>query len=179
MKRTASQVSIKMEPKSENFDTVSQSNELQDDNDYESSLNQSFDTSNTSKIDEMGDEFMEEEEHEHTPEENTSIKYIPKLNRSSSSSSPDAGNQTTLDPDNWTVDDVVQFLTLNDCTAHCDAFASSNVNGKRMLELTKDDIITLLGMKVGPALKIFDLIQQLKCRVNPKLMKNSLNKKFL
>lgn len=47
-----------------------------------------------------------------------------------------------------------------------------------MIKLTKDDIITLLEMKVKPALKICDLIQQLKCHMNPKLLKSSLAIKF-
>lgn len=50
-----------------------------------------------------------------------------------------------------------------------------------MLNLTKDEIIEL-GMKVGPALKIYDLIQQLKRKIDPiqsRLMKANLNKKFL
>jgi SAM domain (Sterile alpha motif) len=50
-----------------------------------------------------------------------------------------------------------------------------------LLQLTKDDIIELLGMKVGPALKIYDLIQQLKNKANPnpRGMKAVFNKKIL
>lgn len=114
----------------------------------------------------------------------TPQKYIPKLSHSSSAnSSPEtdssAAGTTNLQPETWTMDEVIQFLTLNDCKSHCESFTASQVDGKRMLELTKDDIITLLGMKVGPALKIFDLIQQLKCRVNPRLKNSSLSRKFL
>lgn len=75
-----------------------------------------------------------------------------------------------------------QFLRINDCTAHCDTFSRNKVDGKRLLQLSKDEIIALLGMKVGPALKILDLIQQLKCKVNPtksRMMKANINKKFL
>nr|5J8Y_C Chain C, Polycomb protein Sfmbt [Drosophila melanogaster]5J8Y_D Chain D, Polycomb protein Sfmbt [Drosophila melanogaster] len=70
-------------------------------------------------------------------------------------------------PDTWNVYDVSQFLRVNDCTAHCDTFSRNKIDGKRLLQLTKDDIMPLLGMKVGPALKISDLIAQLKCKVNP------------
>lgn len=121
--------------------------------------------------------------------ESTPQKYIPKLSYSSSSannsppesptSSSSSTGGTSLQPETWTMDEVVQFLTINDCKSHCESFIASQVDGKRMLELTKDDIITLLGMKVGPALKIFDLIQQLKLRVNPRLKNNSLSRKFL
>lgn len=65
-------------------------------------------------------------------------------------------------PELWTVAEVCQFLTDHDCAAHCESFKKHLVDGKSLVKMSKDDIITVLGMKVGPALKIFDLIQQLK-----------------
>ncbi|XP_017469207.1 PREDICTED: polycomb protein Sfmbt [Rhagoletis zephyria] len=118
-------------------------------------------------------------------------KYIPRLIESSSNdnnSSGSSGNNNSqnadphadLMPDTWNVYDVSQFLRVNDCTAHCDTFLRNKIDGKRLLQLSKDEIITLLGMKVGPALKISDLIQQLKCRVNPgKSRMHKANKTFL
>lgn len=166
--------------------------EEDDDDDYESSLNQSFDASTTSKNDDLTDLDFNNDQQElmttsssimpnvQQPEEELPmLKYIPRLNRSSNTNSPDKADSTQLCPDTWTNDDVIQFLTTNDCSLHCESFSAAAVDGKRLLELTKDDIITLLGMKVGPALKIYDLIQQLKCRINPKLLKGSMNKKFL
>jgi hypothetical protein len=41
------------------------------------------------------------------------------------------------------------------------------IDGRTLLTLTKDQIIDLTGMKVGPSLKIYDLIQQLKIKLNP------------
>jgi hypothetical protein len=41
------------------------------------------------------------------------------------------------------------------------------IDGQALLTLTKDQIIDLTGMKVGPSLKIYDLIQQLKIKINP------------
>ncbi|XP_016984365.1 polycomb protein Sfmbt isoform X1 [Drosophila rhopaloa] len=92
----------------------------------------------------------------------TNNKYIPRLADIDSSEA-----HLELVPDSWNVYDVSQFLRVNDCTAHCDTFSRSKIDGKRLLQLTKDDIMPLLGMKVGPALKISDLIAQLKCKVNP------------
>lgn len=82
-------------------------------------------------------------------------------------------------PETWNVYDVSQFLRVNDCTAHCDTFSRNKIDGKRLLQLSKDEIITLLGMKVGPALKIYDLIQQLKCKVNPGKSRMHKNNKYL
>lgn len=73
-------------------------------------------------------------------------------------------------------------MRVNDCTTHCETFSRNKVDGKKLLFLTKDEIIEMLGMKVGPAIKIFDLIQQLKCKIDPiqsRLMKSNLTKKFL
>ncbi|KAJ8730657.1 hypothetical protein PYW08_002070 [Mythimna loreyi] len=69
----------------------------------------------------------------------------------------------SVDPENWTTADVARFLTVNDCQPYCVNF--TNITGPMMLQLTKDEIIELLEMKVGPSLKIFDLIQQLKCKI--------------
>lgn len=69
----------------------------------------------------------------------------------------------SVDPENWTTADVAKFLTVNDCQPYCVNFA--HITGPMMLQLSKDEIIELLEMKVGPSLKIFDLIQQLKCKI--------------
>lgn len=186
-KRSSNQLSVKLEPKMEPVESrETPGMEEDDDDDYESSLNQSFDASTTSKNDELTDQDFNNDQQDlsnsmqsSAPDQPPPHKYIPKLNRSSNTSSPDKTDSLQLCPDTWTNDDVVQFLTVNDCTIHCESFREAKVDGKRMLELTKDDIITLLDMKVGPALKICDLIEQLKCRINPKLMKGNMNKKFL
>ncbi|KAL0881053.1 hypothetical protein ABMA27_002186 [Loxostege sticticalis] len=69
----------------------------------------------------------------------------------------------TVEPENWSTADVAKFLTVNDCQPYCVNF--SHITGPMMLQLSKDEIIELLEMKVGPSLKIFDLIQQLKCKI--------------
>ncbi|XP_038214551.1 polycomb protein Sfmbt-like [Zerene cesonia] len=93
------------------------------------------------------------------PEQSSDEKIIPRL----------VNNSVPLDvlnavePENWTTSDVAKFLTVNDCQPYCINFA--HINGPMMLQLSKDEIIELLEMKVGPSLKIFDLIQQLKCKI--------------
>ncbi|XP_037042262.1 polycomb protein Sfmbt isoform X3 [Bradysia coprophila] len=86
-------------------------------------------------------------------------KNIPRL-----SESPDL---TDVDCVNWTADDVAEFLRVNDCPAHANAFINKDITGEKMLKLTNNDIITMIGLKVGPALKIFDLIQQLRSKMRP------------
>ncbi|XP_055709587.1 polycomb protein Sfmbt isoform X2 [Phlebotomus papatasi] len=111
----------------------------------------------------------------------SSPKFIPRLNDTGNSpdvtGAPSASNDMELCPEVWNIFDVATFLRVNDWTAYCDTFSRNKVDGKRLLELTKDEIITMLGMKVGPSLKIYDLIQQLKCKLNP--TQSRRNKKFL
>ncbi|XP_060530236.1 polycomb protein Sfmbt isoform X2 [Cylas formicarius] len=92
-----------------------------------------------------------------------SSKLIPRLIDNSSSSC----DVSELCPDDWAVSDVVEFMRINDCANYCESFMRKEVDGKKMLNLTKEDIIDYTGGKVGPSLKIFDLIQQLKIKVNP------------
>nr|XP_049466462.1 polycomb protein Sfmbt isoform X4 [Anopheles coluzzii] len=101
---------------------------------------------------------------------------------SSSSFGMAVTNSGQIMPESWEVKDVATFLTINDCAVHAEQFVQKDIDGKRLLELSKDDIITLLNLKVGPALKIFDLIQQLKCKIDPTKLRHlskATGKKFL
>lgn len=95
---------------------------------------------------------------------NKASKYIPCLITSSASISQGSANDELL-PDAWTVFEVGQFLRINDCAAHCDTFAQNAVDGKRLLELSNDEIVKMFDMRVGPAVKIENLIQQLKVKM--------------
>lgn len=75
--------------------------------------------------------------------------------------------------------DVGQFLRINDCAAHCDTFAQSSVDGKRLLQLTNDEIVQMFDMRVGPAVKIENLIQQLKVKMkSSQRLSTSKTKKY-
>ncbi|TGZ47018.1 Polycomb protein Sfmbt [Temnothorax longispinosus] len=106
----------------------------------------------------------------------TSTKYIPRL-----ADGVQRGSESgDLVPSEWNVFDVAQFLRVNDCATYCDNFSKRKIDGKTLLTLTKDQIIDLTGIKLGPSLKIFDLIQQLKIKVNPAQERLKLGlKKFL
>lgn len=73
-----------------------------------------------------------------------------------------------LHPQHWSPSEVTRFLRINDCGPYCQEFSEREVNGTKLLGLTKESIMTMTGMKVGPSLKIFDLIQQLKAEFKGK-----------
>uniref|UniRef100_A0A0A9XY93 Polycomb protein Sfmbt n=1 Tax=Lygus hesperus TaxID=30085 RepID=A0A0A9XY93_LYGHE len=91
-------------------------------------------------------------------------KVIPRLVDTS-----EPVNLADVDLSSWDPSDVAEFLTINNCGLYCEGFRNECIDGKSLLSLTKDQIIDLTGKKVGPSLKIFDLIQQLKIKVNPAL----------
>lgn len=65
-------------------------------------------------------------------------------------------------PKLWGVQDVCLFLSINDCAAYKDAFLKKNVTGQQFLDLSAEQIISLAGTKVGPSLRITQLLQQLR-----------------
>lgn len=48
---------------------------------------------------------------------------------------------------------------------YCILFFPQDIDGKKFLTLTKEQIVNLTGMKVGPSLKVYDLIQMLKAKI--------------
>ncbi|KAF0312320.1 Polycomb protein Sfmbt [Amphibalanus amphitrite] len=59
------------------------------------------------------------------------------------------------------------FCESTECTAYCDNFERAGVDGPRLLELTKHEVLELACWKVGPSLKIENLVQKLRARVAP------------
>ncbi|KAL1506365.1 hypothetical protein ABEB36_005740 [Hypothenemus hampei] len=97
-------------------------------------------------------------------------KLIPRLIDNVTANSSETNGE--LCPDEWNVFDVAQFLRVNDCANYCDAFSKQKITGKVLLSLNKEDILEYTGGKVGPSLKIFDLIQQLKMKVKPNQLRH-------
>jgi hypothetical protein len=79
----------------------------------------------------------------------------------------DDEDDITLSPLEWDCNDVIEFLKRSNCSQHCELFMKHKIDGKKLLQLSQNEIIQLLGMKVGPAIKVFDLIQQIKANVAP------------
>lgn len=79
----------------------------------------------------------------------------------------DEEDDITLSPLEWDCNDVLEFLKRSNCSQHCELFMKHKIDGKKLLQLSQTEIIQLLGMKVGPAIKVYDLIQQIKAKVAP------------
>ncbi|KAK3100006.1 hypothetical protein FSP39_013414 [Pinctada imbricata] len=76
-----------------------------------------------------------------------------------------ANRQVTIPPPEWTVSDVCYFLKSHDCASYCESFVKMGIDGKKLLDLTREQIVNLTGMRVGASLKISDLIQKMKSKL--------------
>ncbi|XP_072460373.1 lethal(3)malignant brain tumor-like protein 4 isoform X2 [Notamacropus eugenii] len=60
---------------------------------------------------------------------------------------------------NWTVDEVANFVqSLPGCEEHSRYFKKEQIDGKAFLLLTQTDIVKVMHIKLGPALKIYNSI---------------------
>lgn len=64
-----------------------------------------------------------------------------------------------------TVSSLDQVSRYRLSSQHTFLFYLQNIDGKTFVNLTKEQIVSLTGMKVGSSLKIFELIQVLKSKM--------------
>ncbi|XP_070197617.1 MBT domain-containing protein 1-like isoform X1 [Littorina saxatilis] len=69
-------------------------------------------------------------------------------------------------PESWSAQDVCLFLSANDCGACSEAVLRKNMSGRDLLALSAEEEISLAGTKVGPSLRITQLLQQLRSYAN-------------
>lgn len=68
------------------------------------------------------------------------------------------------DPTIWTIDNVICHLGRLDASLrpHVEMFRSHEIDGNALLLLTSDVMMKYMGMKLGPALKICNIISMIK-----------------
>ncbi|XP_070552732.1 MBT domain-containing protein 1-like [Ptychodera flava] len=96
------------------------------------------------------------------------VSTVPTLSspvQAPSNLTPSVMEYDLSEPARWGVLQVMQFLKENECGAYTESFRKQQIDGKKLLSLTKEQICNLTGMKVGPSLKIYEHIQQLKARL--------------
>lgn len=85
----------------------------------------------------------------------------------SADSSSDVKMDTKIEEDipnafHWTTSDVVSFFRHKGFTEEANVFKEQEIDGKSLLLLKRSDVIEGLSLKLGPALKIYDLISKLQ-----------------
>lgn len=66
----------------------------------------------------------------------------------------------------WTIEDVIRFIAVQDpaLAVHADLFRKHEIDGKALLLLNSDMMMKYMGLKLGPALKICNLVSRVKGR---------------
>ncbi|XP_024144286.1 scm-like with four MBT domains protein 2 isoform X1 [Oryzias melastigma] len=72
--------------------------------------------------------------------------------------------QLVLDrnPLDWSVDDVVQFITATDCASLANIFREQDIDGQALLLLTLPTVQECMDLKLGPAIKLCHQIERVK-----------------
>ncbi|XP_012063752.1 PREDICTED: polycomb protein Scm [Atta cephalotes] len=96
-------------------------------------------------------------------------KSIPELEAATSTTqSNEASGSRTLpiEPGEWTIEDVIHFIAITDpiLGQHADLFKKHEIDGKALLLLNSDMMMKYMGLKLGPALKICNLVNRIKGR---------------
>lgn len=71
-------------------------------------------------------------------------------------------------PGDWSIEEVIQFIETNDISlaVHGDLFRKHEIDGKALLLLTSEMMMKYMGLKLGPALKICNLVNKVNGRRN-------------
>lgn len=63
----------------------------------------------------------------------------------------------------WTVSDVCEFIkTLPGCSDYVEDFDNQEIDGQALLLLKENHLVSAMGMKLGPALKIVAKVESMK-----------------
>merc|ERR1712130_451104 len=115
---------------------------------------------------EAGEETEQGEEQQQEGPEEEEEKYIPRLLDAAGNATPRSRDQS-LEPESWTVKNLASFLEVNECSNLVTNFALKEVDGRKFLILTKQEIMSLVNNKMGPCLKVEHLQKLLKDRLSP------------
>ncbi|KAL0113264.1 hypothetical protein PUN28_012430 [Cardiocondyla obscurior] len=104
----------------------------------------------------------------HMPASKQARKSGPELEAATSTTqSETSGNRIpSTEPAEWTIEDVIHYIAITDPALgqHADLFRKHEIDGKALLLLNSDMMMKYMGLKLGPALKICNLVNRIKGR---------------
>ncbi|XP_057340924.1 polycomb protein Scm [Microplitis mediator] len=85
---------------------------------------------------------------------------------STTQSESSATRISSTEPAEWTIEDVIHYIGVIDPVLgqHADLFRKHEIDGKALLLLNSDMMMKYMGLKLGPALKICNLVNRIKGR---------------
>ncbi|XP_059166365.1 polycomb protein SCMH1-like [Physella acuta] len=74
----------------------------------------------------------------------------------------------TVDPSEWSVEDVMTYIKETDVglTPYIEHFRKHEIDGKAFLLLKSEMMLKYMGLKLGPVVKLCNIIDKLKARCN-------------
>lgn len=74
-----------------------------------------------------------------------------------------AEDESKMNPMKWNVTEVVDFVrSLPGCSEYADDFLLQEIDGQALMLLKEDHLMSAIGMKLGPALKLCAKIEHIK-----------------
>lgn len=70
-------------------------------------------------------------------------------------------NQPELPITEWSVQDVVNYFRPN-WGSYSESFLKFGIDGEKLIRLTKEDILQITDNKLGPSLKLYAFVEELK-----------------
>ncbi|KAH8288424.1 hypothetical protein KR054_002627 [Drosophila jambulina] len=79
-----------------------------------------------------------------------------------------ANSHMRTQPIDWSIEEVIQYIESNDnsLAVHGDLFRKHEIDGKALLLLNSEMMMKYMGLKLGPALKICNLVNKVNGRRN-------------
>lgn len=68
------------------------------------------------------------------------------------------------DATNWSIEDVEKYLCSVGFTDQAKSFREQEIDGRSLLLMKRNDVLTGLALKLGPALKIYNYVKQLQLK---------------
>ncbi|CAG9865136.1 unnamed protein product [Phyllotreta striolata] len=100
------------------------------------------------------------------PEQEAATSTTPPEPSSNSPSESPLAGLSKIPTQEWGIEEVIQFIESSDAClgVHAELFRKHEIDGKAFLLLNSDMMMKYMGLKLGPALKICNLVSRLKGR---------------
>lgn len=72
--------------------------------------------------------------------------------------------ESTSPTTTWSVDEVVKFIEKSELAEYAETFKKHEIDGKALLLLTREMVMSYMGLKLGPAVKLLGCIEELKTK---------------
>ncbi|KAH8295489.1 hypothetical protein KR018_012251 [Drosophila ironensis] len=97
-----------------------------------------------------------------------STSYTAITSPLSTPTSASSASHLRSQPIDWTIEEVIQYIESNDNTlaVHGDLFRKHEIDGKALMLLNSEMMMKYMGLKLGPALKICNLVNKVNGRRN-------------